>query len=250
LTPPAAASAAQRLRPSPARPARPARPPHPRRVSGPARRPASRATGAIATPQPLVVVAGDAVRGLARSLANGRTLDRLVASKAWIGLVAFALIGIVTLQLLLLELNTGVGRALQRTDYLQRQNAALSITNSELAAGDRVQAQSLTLGMEAAAPVSLRFLPVDPHSDVARAAAALATPVKPPEAQASEQTSQTTEGSSQAESGGGSEAGSEAAASGSSASGASQEGSGESSGAPATESRAGAEAATGSGPSG
>jgi hypothetical protein len=250
LTPPAAAaSAAQRLRAAPARPARPVRPAHPRRVSGPVRRPATRGHATVPATRPLVVVVADAVRGLSGTLASHRLLDRLVASKAWIGLVAFALIGIVTLQLLLLELNAGVGRALQRTDYLQRQNAALSIANSELAAGDRVQAQSLALGMEPAAPVSLRFLPVDPRNDVARAAAALATPVKPPEAQASEHSSQAAEGGSQPAASGEGE-GSAEAASASSASAASSQGSAEGSAAPATEGATGTEAATGSGPSG
>ena len=36
-------------------------------------------------------------------LARHRLIDRLIAGKAWIGVVAFALIGIVTLQLLLLQ---------------------------------------------------------------------------------------------------------------------------------------------------
>ncbi len=67
-------------------------------------------------------------------LPRHRLLDRLIARADWIALVAFALIGIVTLQLLLLTLNGDIGRALEREALLQRENAALSIENSELAA--------------------------------------------------------------------------------------------------------------------
>jgi hypothetical protein len=149
-------------------------------VSGPARRVAPAPAPAQ---RPLVVVGAEWLRATLDSLASRRLLDRLVVSKLWIGVIAFALIGIVTLQLLLLELNTGIGRALQRTDVLQRENAALGIANSELAAGARVQSQAFSAGMEAAAPSALRFLQTDPSSDVPRAAGTLNTPVKPPESQ-------------------------------------------------------------------
>ncbi len=66
-----------------------------------------------------------------------RCSTALIRGRAWIGLVAFALIGIVTLQLGLLQLNSGIGRALEREARLQRENAALSIENSELASGEQ-----------------------------------------------------------------------------------------------------------------
>ena len=66
----------------------------------------------------------------------------------WIGIVAFALIGIVTLQLGLLKLNSGIGRALEREGSLQRENATLSVENSELATGARVESQAAQLGMQ------------------------------------------------------------------------------------------------------
>ncbi len=89
-------------RPS-ARPARPRRRPRGRR--GRARAgPAGRSAGASREP---------------------RALDRLIRGRIWIALIAFALIGIVTLQLLVLQLNAGIGRALVREAQLQRENAAL-----------------------------------------------------------------------------------------------------------------------------
>ena len=91
--------------------------------------------------------------------------------------MAFALIGIVTLQLGLLKLNAGIGRALEHEALLQRENAALSIENSELAAGDRVQSLAARLGMELVPPGSAAF-PDAPAPDrrARAAAAALSTP--------------------------------------------------------------------------
>jgi hypothetical protein len=171
MTPPAAAAAPA------VRPRRAPAPRAPRRLSGPLRpAPASRA----ATPR---VVAGRAsqqglVVGLLsalESLAQHRLLDRLIRGRVWIGLVAFALIGIVTLQLALLKLNGGIGRALEHEALLQRENAALSIENSELAAGTRVERSGEKLGMAFVPTGSLRFLPASSRGDAGKAAAALAS---------------------------------------------------------------------------
>jgi hypothetical protein len=112
-------------------------------------------------------------------LSRLRLLDRLIRGRLWIGLVAFALIGIVTLQLALLKFNGGIGRALTREAVLQRENAALSVANSELASADRVQAQARSLGMEFVSTGALHFLTPSPERDVPRAATILATPLGP-----------------------------------------------------------------------
>ena len=186
MTPPPAAAASAVARRAPR--AAPPRPPsRPRRVSGPARAPRVAAGRAPLAQRGLAVGALAAVRGLSRR----RLLDRLISGRAWIALVAFALIGIVTLQLGLLELNANVGRALEREAALQRENATLAIENSELAAGGRVESQASKLGMGLVPLASLRFLKVDPGVDADRAAAALSAPVKasvaPAEAQAGAQ---------------------------------------------------------------
>ncbi|MGH2864573.1 MAG: hypothetical protein ACRDJX_04920 [Solirubrobacteraceae bacterium] len=111
-------------------------------------------------------------------LTGNRSLDRLIRSRTWIALIAFALIGIVTLQLLVLRLNADIGHALVRQSVLQRENAALSIESSELAAGERVESEAARLDMELVPEGSLRFLGSDPSSDIARAAAALKAPVR------------------------------------------------------------------------
>jgi hypothetical protein len=100
----------------------------------------------------------------------------VIAGKVWIAIVAFALIGIVTLQLGLLELNTGIGRLLEREAVLQRENAALGVENSELASSERIHAGAVKLGYAPARTSALRFLATQP-SDVGHAAGTLNTPL-------------------------------------------------------------------------
>ncbi len=185
MTPPAAAaSTAHRARV--AAPLRPrVAPPQPRRVSGPVRAPVR--APARRPPAPSVgAPAGQSrsERGLvlglleaAASLTSHGAIDRLIRGRIWIAVIAFALIGIVTLQLLVLQLNANIGRALVREAQLQRENTALSIEGSELAGGERVEAKAARLGMQLVPVGALRFLTSYPPADIARAAAALSTPV-------------------------------------------------------------------------
>ncbi len=189
MTPSAAAavpSAPAAPRRAGTRPAPRVAPARPRRISGPAR-PGPARPGSIRPPArgPLPaarsVPAGQGglaagVLNAAESLSLHRALDRLIRGRVWIALIAFALIGIVTLQLLVLQLNASIGRALEREGLLQRENAALSIEGSELASGERVEAQAAHLGMTLVPIGALRFLTVDPRIDVKRAAAALNAP--------------------------------------------------------------------------
>jgi hypothetical protein len=174
VSPPSAA-AAPAVNPRRVAPGRPfPAAPRPRRVSGPARplgdRPArSRQAGQAG-------IALGLLEAVSR-LSEHRLLDRLIRGRIWIALVAFALIGIVTLQLGLLKLNAGIGHALARETSLQRENAALSIENSELAAGDLVESSAARLGMEMVPVAALRFLTASPRADAAHGAAALNTPV-------------------------------------------------------------------------
>ncbi|HTC73616.1 MAG TPA: hypothetical protein VK655_12075, partial [Solirubrobacteraceae bacterium] len=144
MTPPAAAAPATRGRSTaPARPR--VAPPRPRRISGPARPPekrGSRASTHVQAEHGLVPGLLGALDGVSRSGA----LDRLIRGRIWIGVITFALIGIVTLQLLVLQLNASIGRSLVREAQLQRTNAALSIEGSELAGGERVETRAALLG--------------------------------------------------------------------------------------------------------
>jgi cell division protein FtsB len=128
----------------------------------------------------------------AETAAAGRLLDRLIRSRIWIGLVAFALIGIVAMQLWLLKLNGGIGRAIEHEAFLQRENAALSAENSGMSAGDLVERRAFAQGMTVLAPGSLVFMHTRGALDERLAAARLAQPVAPPtEASSSGTTGQT-----------------------------------------------------------
>lgn len=188
MTPPAAAATAAAPGVRRGRVAAPPRPrvspPRPRRISGPVRQPARQPAGHASQP---AQADGGLVLGLlalGRALSSHTALDRLIRGRIWIALIAFALIGIVTLQLLVLQLNAGIGRALVREAQLQRTNAAYSVENSELASGERVESQAAQLGMELVPVGALRFLGSNPQADIARAAAALGTPVASTEATA------------------------------------------------------------------
>lgn len=90
-------------------------------------------------------------------LAGARVTGRLSHGRTWIGIVAFALIGIVSMQLWLLKLNTGIGRALVHEATLQRENAALSIEDSNAASWESVEAHASRLNMVSVSPTSLHF---------------------------------------------------------------------------------------------
>lgn len=192
--PPAAAVAAPpvrvRSRPEIHRPGRippsPAR--RPRRVSGPAGRPARAPT--VSAP----------------AVATRPLLDRLIHGRAWIGIVAFALIGIVTMQLGLLKLNAGIGRALEHEAALQRENSALSVEDSEVAAGDSIELQAVHMGMQLTPPGSLRFLSAQgsPSATIARALATLNARAS---AQGGEMTAGSASGAGESESSGSSPSG-------------------------------------------
>jgi cell division protein FtsL len=181
VSPPAASSAA---RAAPLAPGRPFAPPRPRRVSGPLRVPARNAPARRAVTDGGGLALG--LLGMLDALSSHRLLDRLIRGRMWIGIVAFALIGIVTLQLGLLKLNSSIGRALEAESQLQRENAALSIENSELAGGNRVESQAERLGMRLTSVGGLQFHESHARSDVPHAAAALTETPKPAEATAAE----------------------------------------------------------------
>ncbi|HUN79711.1 MAG TPA: hypothetical protein VMU32_12360 [Solirubrobacteraceae bacterium] len=103
-----------------------------------------------------------------------RLLDRLIRGRAWIGIIAFALIGIVAMQLWIVKLGYGIGRAVEHEGLLRRENSALSIANDQLSSGERVERLAAAKGMVEAAPGALHFDAVRPGLDARLAAAALA----------------------------------------------------------------------------
>jgi cell division protein FtsL len=185
MTPPAAAaSTAPAVHPRRA----PLTPPRrPRRVSGPSTRPTrarpSRPAPAARAVRPAPAAAASAARSAARarSLLDSRAIDGLIHGRAWIAIVTFALIGIVTMQLGLLKLNAGIGRALVHEAALQRENSALSVENSEAAAANTIEQQAAQMGMRLVPLGSLRFLSGQrSRADLGRALHALSEPPSTP----------------------------------------------------------------------
>jgi hypothetical protein len=173
-----AATAAGRQRSLPRTPA----PHHPRRVSGPTRRPARppraqaqaralAAPGVAAYPRPqrlparppLRVVAGGAaiasrVAGVALDVSGSRAMDRLVRSRGWIVIVAFGLIGIVAMQVSMLKLNAGIGRAVETENTLERTNSSLRGEVSRLQSGDRIRSLAGARGFVMPAPADVTYM--------------------------------------------------------------------------------------------
>jgi cell division protein FtsL len=107
-----------------------------------------------------------------------RLLDRLIGGRAWIAVIAFALIGIVGMQLWVVKLGVGIGRAVEHTLLLQQENSALSAEDSALSSGERIERLALAKGMVPASPVALHFDTLRGPLDARLAAAALAKPIQ------------------------------------------------------------------------
>ena len=110
---------------------RPAAPRVPRRVSGPARRPrvATRAARRWPARPPR----------LAPRCPTRRLLDRLIRGRAWVAVVAVVLIGIVAMQVRMLELNAGIGRAVEGPRRSSTRTPGCACEVSRLRSGERIQ---------------------------------------------------------------------------------------------------------------
>ena len=129
-----------------------------RRVSGPVTR------------RPVAVRCGPTVgrrTALARvrALPDSRWLDRALRGRLWIWLLGAALLGVVFMQVSLLKLNSGIGRAVETTATLERQNSALEASIARLSDPNRVQRGAASEGMLTPPPGDVGYLsarPVDP----------------------------------------------------------------------------------------
>ena len=109
-----------------------------------------------------------------------RLLDRLIGGRAWIAVIAFALIGIVAMQLWVVKLGVGIGRALEHTQLVQQENSTLASEVSALSSAERIEQLALAKGMVPASPAALHFDTLRGPLDARLAAAALAKPIQAP----------------------------------------------------------------------
>ncbi len=164
---------------APTRPRAPQRPrlrpaPPPRRVSGPASsraRTAPRA-GTVALPSPGLGRLLDVLRGLP----DARWLDRLLRGNGWIMLIGGALIGIVAMQVTLLEMNAGIGQSLEKAGTLERQNADLRSEVSRLSSEERIASVAGGLGLVMPDAGQVRYVHVRGERDARKAASVMRAP--------------------------------------------------------------------------
>jgi cell division protein FtsB len=148
-------------------------PRHPRRVSGPVRPvpvPGQPRSARIA-PQP-----HDAFGARLLSLPDHRLLDMLLRSRAWIWLLGIALGGIVCMQVSLLGMNAGIGRAVEESATLQHRNAALEEQVAELSSGDYLRAQANKVGLLSPDAGDVSFLTARGAIDARRAVQRMTAP--------------------------------------------------------------------------
>jgi hypothetical protein len=144
-------------------------PRHHRRVSGPVARPVpvpGRPRPSTPAPQAHWV----------RTLPDSRFLDMVLRSRAWIWLFGIALGGIVFMQVSLLGMNAGIGRAVSESTTLQHRNAALEEQVAELSSGDRVREKAAQLGLLSPDAGDVGFLTARPGVDARRAAQRMTAP--------------------------------------------------------------------------
>jgi hypothetical protein len=133
-----------------------------RRVSGPvARRP-------VAVPGGAATVGRQTAFARVRALPDSRWLDRALRGRLWIWLLGAALLGVVFMQVSLLKLNSGIGRAVETSATLERQNAALEASIARLSDTNRVQVGAAGLGMIVPQPGDVGYLDARPD-DASRA---------------------------------------------------------------------------------
>ena len=141
--------------------------PPPRRVSGPSR-----------TAKPVAAASGGLLlgaAGLARTLPDSRALDRLIRGRTWVAVIAVALIGIVAMQVHMLGLNAGIGRAVEKTSSLAQQNSALRMEVSRLSSSERIAAEAQRLGLVMPNAGEVRYLRSH-EADGSRAARIMRSP--------------------------------------------------------------------------
>jgi hypothetical protein len=118
------------------------------------------------------------VRAVARvvTLADSRLLRRLVHGRLWIPLVAAGLMGIVFMQVSMLKLNAGIGRAVQSASTLERQNAAMRADVSRMESGERIDDVAQGLGMVVPADGGERYVSARGTGLAARATERMTAP--------------------------------------------------------------------------
>jgi len=143
-------------------------PAHPRRISGPVRRP---------LPAGPSVPRGrtGAFERLSR-IPDHYVVDRLLRSRLCIWVIGIMLGGIVAMQVSSLKLNAGISRAVQTQKTLELQNATLRDANAQAISGERLREEAVKLSLIDPRAGQTRFLTAHPATDPRRAARRMKPP--------------------------------------------------------------------------
>lgn len=110
---------------------------------------------------------------------QGRFIDRLVRGRLWIPTLGLLLMGIVFMQVSMLSMNAGIGRAVSQSSALERQNAALRAELSRMVINNSVSDSAAAVGMVVPAPGAYHVLNSGDGDAARRAANALTDPIAP-----------------------------------------------------------------------
>jgi hypothetical protein len=182
VTPPAATVAARSGRAAAARPTRAAAAAGPVTKAGPraaARRAGARSGAARKLPERRVG------RARARAVAwvlpiarprAARLLDALLYGRAWIGLVAILLAGIVFFNVGLLQRGREIARTDERALELRRENAKMRLRLARAGSSERIQQAAARVGLVLPQPGEVRYLRARPSADARLAARRIRAP--------------------------------------------------------------------------
>lgn len=164
---------------------RPSAPPARRRVGGRAENPdLRRRTSDVPIGEESLA---HRIKGWSDRLSASGVLDQIIYRRLWIPILAVALIGIVAMQVATLGINAGIGRTVDRSVLLERENTVLAAEVSRLESADRLNSAVAGMGMVDPAPGSTRYLRADgsivadPTAPSSGDAVAAAPPVETPQ---------------------------------------------------------------------
>ncbi len=103
--------------------------------------------------------------------ASSGLLDRLLRGRGWVLCIGLLLVGIVFLNVRVLELDRSTTAAAERAKVLKRENAALRLRAAELGSSERIQAAAAEQGLVWPEPGRVRYLRSQTGVDARRAAA-------------------------------------------------------------------------------
>jgi cell division protein FtsL len=104
------------------------------------------------------VAVASRVAGVALDVSASRFMDRVVRGRVWIAVIAVSLFGLVAMQVSLLKLNSGIGRAVQTVSTLERSNSSLRSDITRMSAGERIQPLAEAQGLVMPAPADVAYL--------------------------------------------------------------------------------------------